>query len=124
MLGKNGLFVNVLEGMNGHNGEEVYLWRLVIDQSLRDAISSNTSAAKRAMDWVSAPPGRTSLVSEAWEDENTGETKYLHYEVDLNEEFSEVCEMANLDPDFVRTTWLRTYNKIKAEDAARRKKPK
>lgn len=58
---------------NAHNSDEVYLFRCVIDQALHDLGSDEHQARMEAEEWFDV----------------------------LNEDFLEVCDMAELDPKIV-----------------------
>lgn len=87
--------------LNG--GDYVLVWRRVLDEMLIALCGTNTSAKEHSERFFNSQPGDIDY----YFDENVGE----EYQVDLYEEFSEVCSLAGLEPNLVRDT----ANKIKLD---------
>lgn len=110
---KLGIFTRIPLGLSGHNREEAILWRAVLDQSLRDALSKSTReedvfAHDHAFEWLDAKPGTVRTILD---EDSSG--NLVEIMVDLHSEFEEVCHGAGLPADFVRTTWHKLYNRMK-----------
>lgn len=104
LLAREGLFVNYPVPIEPT--PEIVMWRAVLDQALRDAVSVNTHLAKDAIEWVNAEPHTFKTIV----DGNS------HVVVDLHQEFVYCSRNAGFEPEHARESWNAAYAKIQEED--------
>jgi hypothetical protein len=114
LLYRKGIFSRLdgeSSGVNGHNADDIYLWRKVLDEMLISYVSTDTSASEHSKKWFNSQPGDLDwyVLDEG------GDEGGVEYEVDMYDEFCEACSYANLDPVLVRDVANRSYDEIKQE---------
>lgn len=110
MLYRKGIFTRLDKesmGVNAHNYEYVTMWRKVLDEMLISLISADVSAAEHSMKWFNCQPGDVDY----WYDEITKEEN----QVDMYDEFCEVCSLASLDPVLVTKVANEVFERAKDE---------